>query len=367
MVDNAPATVGHSARLVTDRATAQRLAEFLTETLDEQDVVVAAFESDGGKWTTAIYFSDPPNETATRALIALELGPEPANALVFERVEAKDWVAASLEGLAPVAAGRFLVHGRHDRARVRANRIGIEIEAALAFGTGHHGTTRGCLLALDHFAKGCFAKRIPLHLSHRERSHRIAIRVRGYSAKRKSEPPHPGPLPSQVGSIRLGRSMVPNSGKPEFGWEREKRRIRGVRVLDVGTGTGVLAIAAAKALRTRVLASDIDPRALMVARENARLNRAAPAIEFIPAGGLDAHHFRKRGPFDLILANILLGPLQRLARPLARLLAPGAHVVLSGLLNNQAQAALIAYRAQGLVLERRIILEEWTTLVLRRP
>src|SRR5688500_8060672 len=128
MVDNAAAT-SHSARLVTDRATAQRLADFLTESLDEQDVVVAAFESDGGQWTTAIYFPGPPNQTAIRALVALEIGAEPANALVFERVEAKDWVAASLEGLAPVAAGRFLVHGRHDRARVRANRIGIEIEA----------------------------------------------------------------------------------------------------------------------------------------------------------------------------------------------------------------------------------------------
>lgn len=142
--------------------------------------------------------------------------------------------------------------------------------------------------------------------------------------------------------------------------------MRGIRVLDVGTGTGVLAIAAAKALRTRVLASDIDPRALMVARENARLNRAAPAIEFIHAAGLDHHRFRERGPFNLILANILLGPLQRLARPLARLLAPGAHVVLSGLLNNQAQTALVAYRAQGLVLKQRIIVDEWTTLVLRR-
>jgi ribosomal protein L11 methyltransferase len=129
----------------------------------------------------------------------------------------------------------------------------------------------------------------------------------------------------------------------------------------------VLAIAAAKALRTRVLASDIDPRALTVARENARLNKAAAAIELIHAAGLDAPHFRDHGPFDLILANILLGPLQRLARPLARLLAPGAHVVLSGLLNHQAQAALVAYRAQGLVLQRRIILGEWTTLILWRP
>ncbi len=296
MVDNS-ATPGHVARLAADRATAQRLADFLTESLDEQDVVVAAFESADGRWTTAIYFSAPPNETAVRALVALDVGAEAANAVVFERVEAKDWVKASLEGLAPVEAGRFFVHGQHDRARLPANRIGIEIEAALAFGTGHHGTTRGCLLALDFIA-------------------------------------------------------------------RQKKRPR--KILDVGTGTGVLAIAAAKALRNRVLASDIDPRAVMVARENARLNSASPWVEFIHAAGLEAHRFRTSGPFDLVLANILLGPLVRLSRPMVLLLAPGARVVLSGLLNSQAQTAVVAYRAQGLVLERRISLEGWTTLVLRR-
>jgi ribosomal protein L11 methyltransferase len=316
MVDNAPPAAGHSARLTTDRATAQRLADVLTESLDEPDVVVAAFEADDGRWTAAIHFSAPPNETAIRALVALEVGPELANTLVFERIEARDWVAASLEGLAPVEAGRFLVHGRHDRARLQANRIGIEIEAALAFGTGHHGTTRGCLLALDYLVK---RRRI----------------------KKTSTPT----LPLKGGRSRRGS----------------------LRTLDVGTGTGVLAIAAAKALRRRVLASDVDPRAVMVARENARLNGATPLIDFIHAAGLDSHRFRTRGPFDLILANILLGPLVQLARPMSGLLAPGGRVVLSGLLNDQAQAALVTYRAQGLRLERRILLEGWTTLVLRRP
>jgi ribosomal protein L11 methyltransferase len=140
-----------------------------------------------------------------------------------------------------------------------------------------------------------------------------------------------------------------------------------LRILDVGTGTGVLAIAAAKALKTRVLASDIDPLAVKVARENARVNTVASAVELIHAGGLDLHRIRTHGPFDLVLANILLGPLVRLSRPLRRLLAPGGRVVLSGLLSSQAQPALTAYRAQGLVLERRIQLDEWTTLVLRRP
>jgi ribosomal protein L11 methyltransferase len=295
MVDNA--SPGHLARLTTDRATAQRLADFLTENLEGQDVAVATFEAGDGRWSTAIYFPAAPNETALRALVGLEVGADLANALVFERIESKDWVAASLAGLAPVAAGRFLVHGRHDRAHVRSNSLGIEIEAALAFGTGHHGTTRGCLLALDFIA-------------------------------------------------------------------RQKRRPR--KILDVGTGTGVLAIAAAKALRRRVMASDIDGRALHVARDNSRLNATASAVTFIQAAGLGARRFRA-DRYDLVLANILLGPLVRLALPMRYLLAPGAYVVLSGLLNSQAQSALMAYRLQGLKLQRRIILDEWTTLVLRRP
>ncbi len=298
MVDNAPTTPAQTVRLVTDRATAERLASFLTEALDEQQVVTAAFESAEGSWTMAVYFSGPPNQTALRALVALEAGSEAANALIFEQVEQKDWVAASLEGLKPVEAGRFFVHGQHDQGKVRANHIGIEIEAALAFGTGHHGTTRGCLLALDY--------------------------------------------------------LVKRPGKPR-------------RILDVGTGTGVLAIAAARAWKMRVLASDIDPLAVKVARKNARANDVGPAVEIITAAGLNAHRFRQRGPYDLVLANILLGPLVRLAPLMPPLLAPSARVVLSGLLDSHAHTALMAYRAQGLMLEKRIRLEGWTTLILRKP
>ena len=271
----------------------------LADSFDSVHVAVAAAEDGDGRWTISLDFHDPPNQAAVRAVVALVAGAETANALTFETIAARDWVEASLAGLTPVAAGRFVVHGAHDRGRVAANRIGIEIEAALAFGTGHHGTTRGCLLALDRIVK------------------RRSIRGRG-------------------------------------------------RVLDVGSGSGVLAIAAARSLHASVLASDNDPRAVRAARANTRLNRAGAAVEVIHATGLAARRFRTCAPFDLVLANILLGPLKLLARPLAGLVRPGGHVVLSGLLPADANAALAAYRAQGLALERRIALDGWATLVLRR-
>src|SRR5262249_42110865 len=135
-------------------------------------------------------------------------------------------------------------------------------------------------------------------------------------------------------------------------------------ILDIGTGTGVLAIAAARALRCRVIASDIDPVAVRVARANVPLNRVAGLVELLRADGLGVR--RLAGRHDLILANILLGPLQRLATPIARNLAPGGWVVLSGLLRGQAVAALAPYIARGLMLKARIPLEGWTTLVLER-
>ncbi len=280
------------ARLVCDEATAKRLADSLSEHLDLAETAVAAFEGIDGRWNVEIHFEQAPDEAAIRRLIGDAGGPAD---VMFETIAARDWVAASLADLKPVAAGRFTVHGAHDRVHVTANRIGIEIEAALAFGTGHHGTTRGCLLALDGIVK------------------RTAPR----------------------------------------------------RVLDIGTGTGVLAIAAAKALRVPVLASDIDPEAVRIARENARLNGIAPFLEYLHAAGLGAPRFRTRAPFDLVFANILLPPLKRLAGPMRPLLAPRAHVVLSGLLAAQEQAALAAYRPHGLTLVRRIPLGEWVTLVLR--
>jgi ribosomal protein L11 methyltransferase len=290
---SAPTTV---ARLLCDETTARRLATFFSECLDPDDTACAAFEGDDGRWQIAIHFRDPPDEKSLRDMVENAADADAARTLTIEAVAAADWVAQSLSGLVPVHAGRFIVHGAHDRDKVRPNQIGIEIEAALAFGTGHHGTTRGCLLALDMLAK-----------RHRPR-----------------------------------------------------------RVLDIGTGSGVLAIAAAKILRTPIVASDIDRVAVIAARANTRLNRAAPFITLAHAVSTRSHAIKVGAPYDLIFANILLGPLIRLAVVVRRLAAPGARIVLSGLLPSHANAALAAYRAQGLVLEKRIPLDGWMTLILRR-
>jgi ribosomal protein L11 methyltransferase len=287
------------ARLRAPQAAARRLADRLGETLDPDRAAVAVFEH-GDAWVVAIHFAAAADETALRALIQDLADRSTAASLRFETVEATDWVKASLASLASVTAGRFVVHGAHDRACVAPNLIGIEIEAGLAFGTGHHGTTRGCLLALD-------------------------------------------------ASIR-----------------RRTGRARRARVLDIGTGTGVLAIAAAKVLRAPVLASDIDPQAVRVARANAGRNRVGGLVEVVRAAGTAAPRLHRGGPYDLVFANLLLEPLRRLARPILHLTAPRGRAVLSGLLPAQANAIVSAGRTVGLRLERRITLDGWTTLLLRR-
>ncbi|MGO9700153.1 MAG: 50S ribosomal protein L11 methyltransferase [Xanthobacteraceae bacterium] len=287
------------ARLITDEDSARRLAALAAETYDGDEVAVALVDAGGGRWRVAIHFRSQPDRKALRALAAAAAGSSAAKALHFELVEAADWVRDSLAGLKPVKAGRFIVHGAHHRAGIPPNRIGIEIEAALAFGTGHHGTTRGCLLALDRLCKAS-----------------------------------------------------------------DRRRVR--RILDLGTGSGVLAIAAARALRRHVLATDIDMCAVRAARANARLNRAGGMVEIVPADGVAAPRLRAQAPFDLIFANVLLGPLLRLAAPLRRLTAPRGRIVLSGIVPAQANAVITAYRP--FALERRLDLDGWTTLVfVRRP
>ena len=280
---------------IGNEQTAKHVVDLLTEVFFEGQAAIAAFERPDGRWDVTAHFADPPDQALVRELVVNAAGTEAAQSIIFDSVEARDWVKASLEDLVPVPAGRFVVHGAHDRARVPSNKLGIEIEAALAFGTGHHGTTRGCLLLLDHVLKAWYPR----------------------------------------------------------------------RVLDLGTGTGVLAIAAAKALHQQVLASDIDPASVRVARDNARLNRTGDLVQIIAATGFSAPQFAASGPFDLVLANILANPLRQLATPMARHLAPSALVILSGLLNHQAAGVIAAYRTRGLVPVRHVKIDGWSSLLLR--
>jgi ribosomal protein L11 methyltransferase len=297
MTAGGPAAAGGTfvARLVAGENPARRVANFMAESLDPAEVVCAAFERPDKRWQVDLHFRQCPEPAGLRTMVALAGGDKLASTLVVEKVAPRDWVKDSLIGLRPVRAGRFVVHGAHDKARVPSHCVGIQIEAATAFGTGHHGTTRGCLLALDALAR---------------------------------------------------------------------RPLRPRRILDLGTGTGVLAIAAAKIFRMPVLAVDIDPRAVAVARDNARLNGVGSLVTVVRAAGLRAPDVIKRAPFDLVLANILLRPLQRLAAPVARQLVPNARVVISGVLAAQANAALGAYRSQGLMLERSFELDGWVTPIM---
>nr|WP_276562380.1 50S ribosomal protein L11 methyltransferase [Hoeflea prorocentri] len=216
--------------------------------------------------------------------------------LEIEELPDIDWVAHSLEGLQPVRAGRFVVHGSHDRHNLKTGELAIEIDAGRAFGTGHHGTTEGCLEMIDVLAK--------------RRSYR--------------------------------------------------------RILDLGTGSGVLAIAAAKITASSILATDIDPVAVTVAAENARKNQCAGRIELKTAAGFHADIFARSGPFDLIVANILARPLMALAPGLSRNLAQGGDVILSGILAEQRMRVLAAYKAQALYHRQTLWRDGWVTLHLSR-
>lgn len=277
------------------RNEAERRFRLAEAAFDDDGYPVAVIEVDEAAdlHELSIYVEEAEADDVARRFAALV--PD-APALAREVLPDTDWVAHVLEGLSPVAAGRFLVHGAHDRAAPANGRIRIEIEAGLAFGTGHHGTTAGCLDML---------------------------------------------------------TRVIAAQKPR-------------RVLDLGTGSGVLAIAVAKLARKPVLATDIDPVATRVARANAKLNEVSGLVDCVTAPGLSHPVFAARGPFDLIVANILARPLMRLAPAMARIIAPGGTLVLSGILSAQRRQVVAAYAAQRfrhvLTTER----EGWVTLLLAR-
>lgn len=273
-------------------------AEALVDAVMERDdlaLSATAFEDAAtGEWLFEATSDTRPNLDAFAALARTVLGGE-----VGFSVEAIDpdinWVARSLEGLKPVAAGGFLIHGSHDVPR-GIGLTPIRIDAAQAFGTGHHETTAGCLEALDRLT-----------------------RTRRYYAP-----------------------------------------------LDVGTGTGVLAIALAKRLRCPVIATDIDPVAVRTAGENARDNGVGRLVTAITADGLRDPRIARAAPYDLIVANILAAPLIALAPAIGRAAMRGGAIVLSGLLATQALRIQLAYARQGMVTERKLIRGDWATLVLRK-
>jgi ribosomal protein L11 methyltransferase len=298
-----PNNAAHRLTLVTDERRARAIADLIVESFEPAEAASAAFETaetwpGGGKaWLVEAYFGFEPDEDDIRALIAVAADEETARAATFGLTEKRDWVANALAGLSPVRAGRFLVHGSHDRARVRPNDVAIEIEAGLAFGTGHHGTTRGCLLHFD----------------------------------------------------------------------RLLNRRRPKRVLDVGCGAGVLAIAAARVLRRKVWLGDVDPVAVDVANENARLNGVGESCKAVVSRGVENRALQGGAPYDVVFANILAKPLRLLAPSLAAVTAPAGDAIVSGLLLVDVPGVLAAWRAQGFFLAERIDLEGWASLWLRRP
>lgn len=292
-----PNNATHLLRLEAEETLARKAADFLTEMLPPEETAAAAFEVDDGRtWSLEVYFATAPDEDMVRELLVACIGKPLAARAEFSDINEKDWVAASLEGLPPVRAGRFVVHGGHDRHRVRGNEIGIEIEAALAFGTGHHGTTRGCLLHFNDLVK--------------------------------------------------------------------RRRPR--QVLDVGTGTGLLAIAAARVLQCPVVAGDIDPVSTITARANAVANKAGAYVRPVTATGTRHPAVVAMAPYDVIFANILCRPLMKLATSIRSVAADNCDLILSGLLARDVNAILSAYRTQGFRLIQRKDLEGWVSLTLRR-
>ena len=276
------------------KAQAEALGEAM-ERLDPAPTGIGVFEVEDGSglWEVGGYFNALP-DGAGLALLEAAFATKP---FAVSELPETDWVAKVKRELAPVRAGRFFVYGSHDAEAVPENALALLIEAAMAFGTGHHGTTLGCLLALEELA------------------------VAGFHAR---------------------------------------------NTLDIGCGTAVLAMAAARLWPEPVLASDIDQLAVEVAEANIRANGLEGRVRCVEAAGFDHREMHARAPFDLVFANILKGPLIALAPDMAAHMAPAGRAILSGILNEQADDVIAHYARYGINLDQRRVIGEWTTLVLHK-
>lgn len=276
------------------KAAAEKLGSAMEQLVPEPTGIgVFEMEDGSGLWEVGGYFTEHPDETAL-TLLAVAMGAKP---FVVSELPETDWVAHVRRELAPVQAGRFFVYGSHDADQVPDGAEPLLIEAAMAFGTGHHGTTLGCLRALDRL----------------------------------------------LNAGVLCRNAA-----------------------DIGCGTAVLAMAAARVWPQPVLASDIDEVAVDVARSNVRANGLDGRVICLEAAGFDHPELRAAQPFDLVFANILKGPLIALAPDMAAHLQPGGHAILSGILNEQADEVIDVYASHGINLKQREEIVDWTTLTLSR-
>ncbi len=287
----------------SDRQLAYRVGSTLQDILEPTPDALTVFETGAATWRVEAYFDDAHDDETVNdterdfhAEIAAYVS-DPLPDFVIEDVPDLNWVALSQAALPPVAAGRFTIHGSHDRGRVPRGPTAILIDAGEAFGTAHHATTHGCLLAIDRLL----------------RTHTFAT------------------------------------------------------VLDLGCGSGVLAIAIAKALpRAAIIATDLDRQSVKVATENVRLNGVANRIALATASGVDHMWLRQSPPFSLVIANILAGPLIRLAPAMARIVERGGTLLLSGILIPQAPQVIAAYRSAGFHLVTHDRITGWSTLTLKR-
>lgn len=276
------------------REAAEALAEACEE-LTPEPVGTGIFEIEDGseRWEVGAYFTESPDEIA----LALLAAAHDAQPFVISELPEVDWVAHVRRELTPVRAGRFYVHGSHDADTVPEGVEALCIEAAMAFGTGHHNTTKGCLEALDRLAQ------------------------EGFDA---------------------------------------------TRIADIGCGTAVLAMGAARLWHVTVLASDIDPIAVDTAAANVIANGLDGRVVCIEAAGFEHPTLEQAAPYDLVLANILKQPLIDLSPDMARHVAPAGKIIMSGILTTQAEEVVAAYQAAGFALDRRDDLGDWTTLVMTR-